>query len=285
MKAAIGLSPFQEQHIPAGMRLKTLARWNQVESDWHLMLRLSSGGSFVAKLGGQVLGTTLTIAYPGFFSWVGMVLVDPAYRGKGIGTQLLKAALTYAQPKGPVLLDATALGQNLYHTLGFQDMGEIARLELVAPHKLRIHEERNIRRVENEVLPRLMEYDQSKVLFQRSAVLEDMIRREPAYAFVAYEHEQMTGYVVGRTGSRFHHIGPLLADGLEVAQALLVHALAAAPPSPVIIDVPLRNRGWHDWLLQQGGSVQRSFSRMCLGKPEKAWSSLNQYAIAGPALG
>ena len=72
-----------ENDVAAGMRLKELAGWNQTESDWKRFLRASKDGCFVAEVDEVVCGSAATIIYGGRFAWVGMVLVDPAYRGRG----------------------------------------------------------------------------------------------------------------------------------------------------------------------------------------------------------
>src|SRR5882672_9524967 len=107
--------------IPAGMRLKDLARWNQTPADWARFLRSSPEGCFVAECDGHVCGTATTIVYEDRFAWIGMVLVDPLYRGRGIGTALLEGAIQYLDERGvPTLkLDATPQGKPLYEKLGF----------------------------------------------------------------------------------------------------------------------------------------------------------------------
>lgn len=284
MENSIALLPFQEEHIPLGMQLKEWANWNQVITDWKLLLRMSSGGAFVATYKGKEVGTVVTLEYAQLFSWIGMVLVDPRYRGRGVGTHLLKSALDYAQPKGPVLLDATALGQPLYHSLGFQAVGKVARLQITGPPSVSTTETGNISTAQRKDLAKLSTYDQNKIQFSRAVLIEDFFQREPNYAFVAHQHQRIVGYVLGRAGSRFHHIGPLAADNRNVAKALLKYAFAKAPQRTMIIDVPMGQQEWYVWLLEQGFTMQRSFTRMCLGDPRKIPHGLNQFAIAGPAL-
>lgn len=283
-KESSHLLAFGEEHIPLGMRLKQWAKWNQVEADWKLLLSMSRGGAFVGTYNDKKVGTLVTVTYNEAFSWIGMVLVDPRFRGKGIGTLLLKAAIEYALPVGPVLLDATAMGQPLYHSLGFQNIGEIARLALAKPVPIAASSNLIIKVVQSEHLASMITYDQEKVTFNRAVVIEDFFQRTPEYALVAYQNERLVGYCLGRVGSRFEHIGPLVADNREVAKTLLSYALAAAPQRALIMDVPLQS-DWYAWLLQQGFAVQRLFTRMCLGDQRKADDSLAQYAIAGPALG
>jgi len=285
MKDSIALLDLEAEHIPLGMQLKQWANWNQVEADWQLLLAMSKGGSFVAAYDGKPVGTVVTISYEEAFSWIGMVLVHPSFRGKGIGTCLLQAALDYATPIGPVLLDATAMGQPLYASLGFQSIGEIARLELSLPVSIPSPTNLRIRPIKHNDLIHIQAYDSNKVKFNRAALLHGFFQRSPRYAFVAYQNEQLVGYCLGRAGSRFEHLGPLVANQQEIAVALLAYALAAAPQRPLIMDIPLVHTGWQAYLLQQGFSLQRLFTRMCLGDQGQALDSLHQYAIAGPALG
>jgi N-acetylglutamate synthase-like GNAT family acetyltransferase len=72
--------------LPAGVRLNQIAGWNQTASDWERFLEVSPEGCFVAELNGQVCGTVTTISFQSRFAWIGMVLVDPQCRGRGMGT-------------------------------------------------------------------------------------------------------------------------------------------------------------------------------------------------------
>lgn len=284
MKDRIKLMPFQYQHIPLGMQLKSWANWNQVEADWRLLLNLSSGGAFVATFEGESVGTTITINYQEAFYWIGMVLVAPAYRGKGIGTRLLKAALTYAQPKGQVMLDATALGQPLYHSLGFQVVGEVVRMECNRLTLLAESTPIDIEGIQEEDLLRLSRFDSRQLRFDRSILLQDFFQRAPTSAFKAVQGEKILGYCLGRAGSHFHHIGPLVAENEEIAQALLAAACRTIS-LPLIIDVPTNKKNWLKFLSTNGFTIQRSFARMCKGEPYYTRQSLQPYAMAGPALG
>ena len=82
---AIQFPAMTSEDVPAGLALCRLARWNQTERDWELFLRLSPNDCRVAVKGDQVVGTVTTVNYQNLFSqtlfsWIGMVLVDPAQR-------------------------------------------------------------------------------------------------------------------------------------------------------------------------------------------------------------
>src|SRR5215831_17132113 len=101
--------------IPGGVRLNTLAGWNQTEADWRRFLVSSPKGCFVMEDGMRIVGTAATVSYEVRFAWIGMVLVDPAYRNRGIGTKLLLRTLQYLdEARIPTLkLDATPQGKPL----------------------------------------------------------------------------------------------------------------------------------------------------------------------------
>src|SRR5688500_8130194 len=86
--------PMVEGDVPAGLYLCRAAGWNQTADDWELFLKLSPDGCRVAVDDrGKVRGTVATVRYEDRFSWIGMVLVDPAMQRQGIGIQLLRESL------------------------------------------------------------------------------------------------------------------------------------------------------------------------------------------------
>src|ERR1700740_2643423 len=105
------LRAMAEADIPAGMRLKEISGWNQTAEDWGRFLNASPNGCFVAEFDSKVVGTAATISYEDKFAWIGMVLVDPKYRGRGIGTRLLEKTIAFLdEMRIPTMkLDATPL--------------------------------------------------------------------------------------------------------------------------------------------------------------------------------
>ncbi|MGH9704572.1 MAG: GNAT family N-acetyltransferase, partial [Candidatus Acidiferrales bacterium] len=109
------------QDIPHAMRLKDDAGWNQTALDWQRFLSANPGGCFAAEIDSRLIGTSATIIYGGKLAWIGMVVVDSAFRGQGIGTTLLNRAIDYLDScKIPCMkLDATPQGRPLYEKFGF----------------------------------------------------------------------------------------------------------------------------------------------------------------------
>ena len=127
--------PLLQEDVPAGLRLCRQAGWNQTEDDWGAFLALSAATCRAAWVDGQVAGTVTVLPY-GSFAWIGMVLVDEAARGHGLGTALLEEALAIVGPDCTACLDATPLGRPVYSRLGFRADGELQRWERPASRRM-----------------------------------------------------------------------------------------------------------------------------------------------------
>src|ERR1700743_394620 len=167
------------QDIPGGVRLNTIAGWNQTEADWSRFLEASPVGCFLMHDDGKIVGTSATISYEGRFAWIGMVLVDPEYRNRGIGTALLQRAIEYLDDAAilTLKLDATPAGKPLYEKMGFVTEYEIDRwiLKRSAPE----HSPTTIFLPPAEVLDRVFDYDREIFGADRSGLLRSLNDHAP----------------------------------------------------------------------------------------------------------
>lgn len=278
----IQLRPLTLMDIPRVMKLKSFAGWNQLISDCEFLIRAGEGGNFAAVDDGQVIGTVTTLTYKDKFSWIGMVLVDPAFRGRGIGTALLNGAIHFAQKKGTVRLDATPQGEKLYKTMGFKTERAVMRLKLSRPL---VKFNRECSTISDPDLEELTEFDAPVFGAERASVLRYLFDNSPNYARYVKTNGRISGYCLGRSGSSFDQIGPIVADSGEDARKLLLAALDSCQDKPVIVDVFPENREWLETLTSLGFEIQRRFIRMYLGKLSDPGNPGSQYAIAGPEMG
>src|SRR5258708_18710505 len=111
------------------MRLKEAAGWNQTAADWQRVLALEPDGCFAIECDGQVRATRTAVCFGEELAWVGMVLTDAQYRGRGFARRLMEHTLAYVRGKRVawIKLDATDMGRPLYERLGFDDEGTIER--------------------------------------------------------------------------------------------------------------------------------------------------------------
>src|SRR5689334_14786450 len=109
LSSGVSIRAMTAADIPAGLALCRAAHWNQTAIDWGVFLT-SAGGALVAEEESRVIGTVATMPY-GAFTWISMVLVDPAARGRGVGRLLLEHGLALLPPGVVARLDATAAGE------------------------------------------------------------------------------------------------------------------------------------------------------------------------------
>ena len=265
--------------LPLGMQLKALAGWNQLKADWEVFLNNDLQGNFVAEYKGKAVGTTATINYDQKFSWIGMVLVHPDYRNRGIGRALLNHAIAHARPYGAIGLDATAAGAKLYRKLGFQTSSKWIRMSRSpSPLYPKLDTSQAIR-----LFPAIITYDRQIFGANRAKLLQNIYQRNHQIYF-STQYGQINGYTLSRQGSDALQIGPLIADNEEVAQKLLLQMLNHHSENRFFIDTFIQSKSWIDFLFSCGFKEQRTFSRMYLGKSD--WGDLNrQFALAGPEFG
>jgi GNAT superfamily N-acetyltransferase len=280
----ISLRPMTDQDIPFGLKLSSLAGWNQTEADWAMLLEQSTAGSFLACYNRVEAGTVTTVTYQKKLNWVGMMLVAPEFQRLGIGTALLRAAIQAVGGLGVVCLDATPAGKPLYDMLGFTDLYCLGRW-LRLPASLGMQPAVQCHPLSQDPLPAILAYDHPVFGADRTGILCALQRNAPSLAlFAEYDHE-IKGFCLGRIGQKYVQIGPVIADRLEVARDLLLSALQTCAHQPVILDNTLHHPGWNQLLHDLGFVEQRPFIRMRLGEFIYPEHHARQFAIAGPEIG
>jgi len=267
--------------IEAGLRLTRAAGWNQLRRDWEMFLARSPEKCFVAETAEKVIGTAATIQYQGHFSWIGMVLVDPAERGRGIGKNLIRRALEALAGEACVRLDATPAGEPLYQKFDFREEFGIKRMELAVTSPY----ERSLARpiIEDDVAA-ISGLDFEAFGADRSFLLRWLWEGAPEYAWTIEGQTGIEAYILGRRGFSFDHLGPIVAPSVELAQLLVQACLSAVPQRRVIVDAKDEPE-WLKSLSVLGFREQRPFVRMYRGEKARPVGSERQWAFLGPEFG
>ncbi|MDH5251662.1 MAG: GNAT family N-acetyltransferase, partial [Cyclobacteriaceae bacterium] len=173
-----------QEDIPAGLALCRAAGWNQRAAEWELFLTLSPQDCRVAfDSEGNVVGTVTTVGYEDHFSWIGMLLVDPAQQRHGIGTQLLQESLNILREAETVKLDATPQGREVYLKLDFVDEYSLSRMK-ASRVAASILSEGQARPIMESDFHRLLEFDREVFGADREAVLRWLWYEAAQYAFI-----------------------------------------------------------------------------------------------------
>ena len=265
-----------------GVRLKTLAGWNQTDADWRLFLEVAAQGCFAALRNGQLIGTSAAVRYSGELGWIGMVLVDPDHRRMGLGTRLMQEALGRLSDCGCVKLDATPAGHEVYRRLGFED--EFGLRRLVCACLPPMQPDRSVVPVRPQDLSALAALDAQAFGAARPGILAYLAKSAPETAWMLRGAGGVQAFCLGRPGANYHQIGPVIADGVGSARAVVTAAINALAGRPAVLDVPDAQGAFRDWLLSLGFAAQRPLTRMCRGR-SLAGQPAHYFAVAGPDLG
>ncbi len=251
-----------EADVPAGLRLKDLAGWNQTPEDWRRFLGASPQGCFVAEVDGKVVGTATTITYENRFAWIGMVLVDPEFRGRGIGTRLLERTIEFLDEAGiaTLKLDATPQGKPIYEKLGFVTEFEIERWTLE-----RSAGEETERAAVTHELDNILVWDREIFGADRRALLRSLHRDAPEFTLTVERGRELLGYTFGRRGSRADHVGPWVARDEAAARELSGEFLRRSQRARVFVDAVTQNPFARALLREKGFAFARPLTRMVRG--------------------
>ena len=256
-----------EFDLSAALMLSTSVGWNQIAADWQRMLLLEPDGCFVAEQNGEIVGTTLCCTF-GPVAWLAMVIVREDQRGCGLGRELVRTGLIYAQQQGvrTVRLDATRLGEAVYRKLGFVPQFELVRMGGIVSSKAAayfpVHQIVSATPAQFEEIILL---DQAGTRTDRGKLLLRLFSEWSPWLAIS-SAGQIDGFLASRQGRLSTQFGSM--SGTEsAAMDLLNHALTNSCGQPVILDVPVQRHSLLELARNFGLTEQRTLLRMCYGDP------------------
>jgi ribosomal protein S18 acetylase RimI-like enzyme len=261
--------------IPRALALSAKVGWNQTADDWRLFVAHAHAiGLFNNEQG--LVATAAALPYDNGFGYISMVIVDPAWRRRGLARRLMGECIDTLRRQGrAALLDATSAGALVYRGLGFAELATMERWEgegggLDADGAVRLA---------LDDLDQLAAADAAAFGSPRRFLLKDFLEREGTLAWC---HDD--GYVLMRRGHRAMQVGPLIASSEETARMLLATAIAAAR-GKVFLDLFVPWRGLAVLLEARGFKRQRPFVRMALDRSTLPGHPQRLAIAAGPEFG
>lgn len=281
--AAVTIRLMRAEDIPLGLALCRIAGWNQLAPDWETLLALAPEGVFVAEIDGTPCGTASTTPYGRETAWIGMVLMHPDFRRRGVGTALLVRCIEHLQAMriDSIKLDATDLGRPVYLKLGFAEEREIFRLTGARPEA--VGRDGRVRAIGEADWPALARLDRAAFGADRTALLRLLASRGPA-ALLA-EGDTVKAFGFARPGHNAAFVGPIVAGEAESARALALALLAELPRGTVFWDLLPDNAAAFALAESLGFQTARRLMRMYLGERMNPGDVQAVFAAAGFELG
>lgn len=272
--------------IHHGMKLSAAEAWNQTENDWRILVDDAENICLLAEADGKVIGTTTAINYENREAWIGMVLVDKDYRGLGVSKSLLSAIFEKLSGYPSVKLDATPAGQLVYQKFGFKDEYTIGRMVNPSLSNLPLMEiDADIEPIQLQDMDEIISLDKTVFGTERTKLIRALVQNHPDKAWMLKRKKKVVGFVLGRDGSRFFQIGPLVASNINDAKYLLAKAMQPLTNQSIVVDVLFDKPELIEWLNNYGFTTQRHFIRMFKERNPFPGETDKLYLISGPEFG
>jgi GNAT superfamily N-acetyltransferase len=240
---AMVLAPFAKQHLKGALRLSQEMAWPYRLEDWAIALELGRG--FVLLDGaGSVIATAAWWPYGEDHASAGMIIVTKAAQGRGCGARLMDALLAASHPR-TLTLNSTAEGLALYERRGFVRTGVIQQHQGIPQGRHEAPPESLVRPMAAADADAVARLDRQATGWDRRPMLKRLV--EIGEGFVLARDGQPRGYAISRRFGRGHVIGPVVAERLEDARALIEAALARLGSVFVRVDITGTSQ-LGDWL-------------------------------------
>jgi GNAT superfamily N-acetyltransferase len=268
-----------ESDLPFADSLREIAGWNQTLADWQRFLALSPRGCLIAESEHRPVATAVTVAYGNDLGWIGMMLVHPDFRRRGIARVLLQHCIEMLQSAHvkSIKLDATPAGREVYLKMGFKDEYTLTRYQTDSINSSQpLH---YIRPARSDDFQQMVSLDHAATGAQRENLLRRLID-ESSRAVIYEQNGHITGFGILRRGSLASYLGPIVADPSHAPS--IASALANGK---TFCDLPDHIPAASAWAKANNFAPQRTLTRMYLGQNVQPSAPNTYFAIAAPDLG
>ena len=272
------------------------AGWAYGPADIDRLIRLDPEGMLVAiESGGgggrSVIGCIYASKW-GHLGFIGLLLVRPDLRGRGLGERLVRRGVSDLQARGAssVGLDAVPEAATLYERLGFTPTWESLRLALDTTIDDRPAATSRARESSRGDMEGVLALDRRGWGADRGRILTALGGGGgEGRIVVAPEQGPVRAYAALRRGPRNWRLGPWVAEptpeGADAARAVLAWAMDSAAGEPIGLGVPVYSRTALETLNRLYAIRYRSCTRMYMGDPGPAMGAAGSWAIGAPEKG
>lgn len=266
--------------LPSAVELSMEQSWPHREEDWELLLQTGEG--VVVEHDGRIVGCTLAWRYGQDHAALGMVIVQEAERGKGLGRRMLEDMLQRLKGR-TVVLNATEGGIGLYRKLGFVEVGRIHQHQGIAPTMpladlIPNERVRPIGGADTDI-PAL--YSRASGM-DRSELFETLATK--GTTVVLERDYEPVGFAMMRRFGHGRQTGPIVAPDLQGAQMLATHWLGINAGAFCRIDA-VEGTGLSEWLTEAGLPAVGSVTTMARGPVTGGNGTARVFGIPAQAYG
>jgi ribosomal protein S18 acetylase RimI-like enzyme len=213
--------------------------WNPGLHDADTFRAADPQGFFVGTVEGEPVASISVVKYGPGFAFLGLYIVRPEWRGRGLGWVLWQHGMASAAGR-QVGLDGVVAQQPNYRKSGFELAWRNVRYEgrggTPAPDDARVVD------LARAPFSAVCAYDNAYFPAERTAFLRAWLRQPDAAARGWIEDGRLQGYGLVRRCRSGWKIGPLFAERERIAECLfLALCSGAGAAEPVYLDLPEAN--------------------------------------------
>jgi GNAT superfamily N-acetyltransferase len=277
-RGEVKLVPFTRAHLPGGLKLSQEMGWPYRLEDWEVALELGQG--FALESSGEVIGTAMWWPYGEAHASAGMIIVAKAAQGRGHGALLMDALLAAAHSRA-ITLNSTAEGFALYERRGFATVGTIQQHQGVPTQQHQALPASLVRAMTAADAEAVARLDREATGWTRPQTLRKLA--QIAQGHVLLRDGAPRGYAFCRLFGRGHVIGPVVAESLDDARALIKAALAPLGSTFVRIDTAASTQ-LAPWLESIGLAQVGEATTMVLSPQTPATGPARMFALANQSF-
>lgn len=240
----ITIRSMTEQELEMVMGWAAAEKWNVGKYDHKPYYAMGKEGYLLILVDGKPVGSISIVKYSERFSFIGLFIVIPEYRSRGLGKMLWQRALKHLEKLQTIGLYAVPKQVPRYKESGFNESFRNERWLKKSPEKAE-----DITPLMNKThnaffhIDKLFEYDKKVFGHNRQPLLQNILTMPQTFGVVSFgENGKVTGYGVVRPCQEGFRMGPFYANDFESAQLISRVLLSEVPGESVILDMPTLNK-------------------------------------------
>lgn len=217
-----------------------LEGWNPGHRDAATFYQISPHSFWGAFLNGELVASISLINYDQQFGFLGLYICRPEFRGRGIGFKLWNAVSDHHAQLPSIGLDGVVEQQDNYKKFGFQYAFANCRFGGLKPQfspKL----DSGLRPIDASDLTSIAAFEKDNAIFpaNRASLNEIWLLRHSSLGL--WSNDSLLGYGSIRKCADGYKVGPLVANSLDDATAILQGLIASISEGMIYVDVPMPN--------------------------------------------
>ncbi len=226
--------------VDIAIELAAKEGWNPGLHDADCYYSADPSGFLIGLFGNEPIATISAIKYGNTFGFIGFYIVKPAYRNRGYGIQIWRAALKHLEGRN-IGLDGVFAQQENYKKSGFKLAYRNIRYEGIGGGKHPYNAE--IIKLSAIPFETIESYDRPFFPEVRSPFIKSWINQPECTALGIMRGGKLVGYGIVRTCRSGRKIGPLFADNPELAESLFLALKSGVKTKePIYLDTPEVNQ-------------------------------------------